>query len=790
MLIKILKVIILIFIFFGGFAQSSKKDHAKMTQTIRGKVIDNINEKPIVDAFVLLQNTNKGVQTDTEGNFILDKTPTGRYQLKVSSIGYESQTISEILLESGKELVLEIRLQETTNQLQEAVVKAPSANLSGAVTSIKNITTEQIFRFPGTYLDPARLATAYAGVANSNDQANGMVVRGNSPNGVQWRLEGVEIVNPNHLSNAGTFSDRITQNSGGVNILSAQLLGNMNFLTGAFPAEYGNALSGVMDMRLRKGNDKKQEFIAQAGLIGIDIAAEGPFKKKNDGSPAAGSPAASYLVNYRYSFTGLLGLMGVTFGGEDIRFQDLSFNLNFPTKKAGTFTVFGMVGSSSNTFAAMRDTTQWLVQKDGFDITYTNKMGAVGATHNINIGKNILWRTTLVASGLKNARDSYVLSKQTFQRFLTQADSSKKYRTSFASSLTYKINVKNSVKIGLNISHQYDELYSRSNDGKSVGHATGLLVQPYLNWQVSLFPKLTVNAGLHYLNYTFNKTSSVEPRASLSYQLSDNQSISFAYGLHSQLQLPQVYFAQINLNDSYLQNAYLDFTKSQHYVLSHQFSFKRGSYFKTELYYQKIFNVPVTSLNPTFSTLNLVESFITEPLQNLGKGENYGIELTYQQYLTNGFYALTNATLYNATYSGIDGIKRNSRYNGKYIFNLTIGKEWQKSENRMLGTSLRMVWLGGYYEQEINEAASLENRRLIYKNAGAFTVKQPDYFRPDFRIYLKKSKQKYSRTLALDVQNIASYKNVSYSYYDILQRKIVRQYQLGLIPILSYRWEF
>ena len=785
MFIRILKAIILTFIFFGGFAQTFKKEPVKTTQTIRGKIIDNINENPIIGASVLLINTKIGVQSDSEGNFILDKIPTGRYQLKISSINYETQTISELLLESGKEMILEIRLQETTNQLQEAIVKASSANLSGAVTSIKNITTEQIFRFPGTYLDPARLATAYAGVANSNDQANGMVVRGNSPNGVQWRLEGVEIVNPNHLSNAGTFSDRITQNSGGVNILSAQLLGNMNFLTGAFPAEYGNALSGVMDMRLRKGNDKKHEFIAQAGLIGIDVAAEGPFKKKKNGSPTG-----SYLVNYRYSFTGLLGLMGVTFGGEDIRFQDLSFNLNFPTKKAGTFTIFGMGGMSSNTFTAMRDTTQWLVQKDGFDINYTNKMGAIGATHSTNIGKKILWRTTLVASGLKNARDAYVLSKQTFQRFLTQADSSKKCRTSFASSLNYKINIKNSVKVGLNMSYQYDELYSRSNDGKSVGHATGLVVQPYLNWQVSPFSKMTINVGLHYLDYTFNKTKSPEPRASLSYQLSDNQSISFAYGLHSQLQLPQVYFAQINLNDNYLQNARLQFTKAQHYVLSHQFSFKRGSYFKTELYYQKIFNVPVTSLNPTFSTLNLVESFVTEPLQNLGKGDNYGIEFTFQQYLTNGFYALMNATLYNATYSGIDGIRRNSRYNGKYIFNLTLGKEWQNSKNRMLGTSLRLVWLGGYYEREINEPASIENRRLIYKNAEAFTMKQPDYFRPDFRIYLKKSKQKYSRTLALDIQNIASYKNVSYSYYDILQRKIVRQYQLGLIPILSYRWEF
>lgn len=771
-------ILFLTFFCLEAFAQTSQQS---TVQTIRGRVMDVANESPLAGVAVTLKNTNQGVQTDTGGYFRLEKVPVGRYQLQVSSIGYENQFVSELLLESGKEIVLEIHLRASANQLAEAVVKAQSSNLAGALTSIQTITTEQIFRFPGTYLDPARLATAYAGVANSNDQANGMVIRGNSPNGVQWRLEGVEVVNPNHLSNAGTFSDRITQNSGGVNILSAQLLGNMSFLTGAFPAEYGNALSGVMDMRLRKGNNQKHEFTAQAGLIGIDVAAEGPV----------GNKGASYLVNYRYSFTGLLGLMGVTFGGESITFQDLSFNVSLPTKKAGDFTFFGMGGLSSNVFEGLRDTTLWTVQKDGFDINYKNKMGAIGLTHNMHLGEKILWRTVLAASGMESSRDAYVLSKMTFQRYLTQIDTVAKNKISFTSSLSYKINIQNTLKIGVFVMHQYDKLYSLSTEKKSDGYAEGVIVQPYMNWQFSPIPKLTTNIGLHYLNYTFNRTKSFEPRFSINYQLTNNQSISFAYGLHSQLQPPQLYFAQANRNSgNFLPNALLQFTKAHHYVLSSQRSLKKGSYLKAELYYQKLFNIPITTLNPTFSAINLVEDFSTDPLQNLGKGENYGLELTYQQYLTNGFYALTNATLYNATYTGLDGIKRNSRYNGKYLVNLTVGKEWERTKNRMLGTSLRMVWLGGYYERAINEKASIENKRLIYSSSEAFTVKQPDYFRPDFRIYLKKSKQKYSRTLALDIQNVAGYQNTSYSYYDILQQKIVRQYQLGLIPILSYRWEF
>ncbi|RFS14644.1 TonB-dependent receptor [Emticicia sp. C21] len=762
---------------------------AQTTQTIRGRIIDTNNEKPLAGANVVLKNTIQGAQTDDNGYFRLEKVQVGRHQLEISSVGFETQTISEILVESGKEVVLEIRLQEATKQLGEAIVKAPSNNLTGSLTSIHSITTEQIFRYPGTYLDPARLASAYAGVANSNDQANGMVIRGNSPNSMQWRLEGVEIVNPNHLSNAGTFSDRITQNAGGVNILSAQLLGNMNFLTGAFPAEYGNALSGVMDMRLRKGNNQRHEFTAQAGLIGLDLAAEGPLSNtKRNGS---------YLVNYRYSFTGLLGLMGVTFGGEDITFQDLSFNVSLPTKKAGTFTVFGMAGLSSNYFAGKRDTTQWEVQKDGFDINYTNKMGALGATHSVNIGDKLLWRSTLVGSGLESVRKGYVLSKSTFQRYLTQTDSVSKGRISLTSSLSYKINAKNLLKIGAFITHQSDAIYSVTNDKSAKGEGKGLVLQPYINWQFTPVPKLTANVGLHYLNYTVSKSQSVEPRMSLGYQLTNNQSLSFAYGLHSQLQLPQVYFAYSNLLQN-TPNVLLDFTKAHHYVLSHQYYFKRGSYLKTELYYQKIFNVPVITasplvtqrVDPGFSTLNLVEDFIDEPLQNKGTGQNYGIEITYQQYLTNGFYALINGTYYNSTYVGGDGVKRNTRYNGKHILNLTTGKEWEYSKNRIIGTSIRIIWLGGFYETPIDEKASQLAGQAVYKVTEAFSVKQPDYFRPDIRIYLKKSKQRYSRTLALDIQNIASYKNTAFSYYDILQKKVVKQYQLGLVPILSYRWEF
>ncbi|MDP5120963.1 MAG: TonB-dependent receptor, partial [Spirosomaceae bacterium] len=339
----------------------SLNSFSQINQSIRGKVTNAQTGATIPKATIKLEPTDFQTIADLNGSFTLQNIPPGRYLLTVSSVGFTTKQITELLVQSGKELILDITLSPSESELAEAVVTAASPNLSGALTSLNTITTEQVMRYPATFMDPARLAQSFAGVAVNNDQANGISVRGNNPNTLQWRLEGVQIVNPNHTSNAGTFGDLPTAAGGGVNILSAQLLGNMNFLTGAFPAEYGNVLGGVMDMRLRKGNDTEREYTAQVGLIGIDLAAEGPFSKNSK---------ASYLVNYRYSFTGLLGLGGIDFGGEAIAFQDLSFNFSIPTKKLGDFTIFGMGGNSSNIFTSSEDPTEWEEEKSQFNIDF------------------------------------------------------------------------------------------------------------------------------------------------------------------------------------------------------------------------------------------------------------------------------------------------------------------------------------------------------------------------------------------------------------------------------------
>jgi CarboxypepD_reg-like domain/TonB-dependent Receptor Plug Domain len=750
------------------------------TQTVRGRVTEN--NHAIEKATIQLLNTSFGTTTDTEGRFSLTKIPTGRYAIQISCVGYESVVLPEILIEAGKEKILEIELTPQIKQLDVAVVRAAAPP---AQSSLQTITTEQTLRYAATYFDPARLATSFAGVVASNDQANGLVVRGNSPASTQWRLEGVEIVNPNHLNNAGTFSDRPTQTGGGVNILSAQLLDRADFLTGAFPAQYGNALGSVMDVHLRKGNDQKHEFTVQAGVIGIDLAAEGPLSSTSK---------ASYLVNYRYSFTGLLAAMGAKLGDEDIRFQDLSFNLSLPTRSAGHFTIFGMGGVSSNVFAAQRDSSLWKFQKDGYDITFNSKMGAAGVTHRINLGPKLTWNSTLVASALENNRIGSVLSKRNFAVLFTETDQSAKSRYSVASHLSYKINANWKVQSGVYVTQQADQITSLYPQA-ALGTTNGYILQPYFSLEGRPSPRLSVQAGLHYLRYTFNKSKSVEPRASVRYQVDARQSVSVSYGLHSQLQLPQLYRGW--RNEEFI-NANLDLTKAHHVVLGYEYRWAGQSQIRVEGYYQSLFNVPISAPTsfgtsrwlPAFSALNLEDTFVEDQLGNNGTGQNYGIEVTYQKFLAKNYYILATGSLYNSLYVGQDGVQRNTRFAGNHTFSVTAGKELIRKANRNLGINLRVLWLGGFRDSPIDVATSKISNRTIYKLDQLFTIKMKDYFRPDLRIYWKKNKNNFTRTWSVDIQNVSNSQNEAYSYYDVLQKQIVKRYQLGIIPLLSYRIEF
>ena len=343
----------------------------ELTQTIRGTIIDKESEFTLPGANVILISVDpvKGVSTDADGNFEINDVPVGRHTLKVTFLGYEELMLPNILVGSAKEVVLKAALSESFVKLEEVVIEAGQkngeANNDMATVSARSFSMEEASRYAASIDDPARMALAYAGVSSNDDILNEIVVRGNSPKGLLWRLNGVEIPSPNHFTDVGA-------SGGGISVFSNNMIDRSDFFTAAFPAEYGNALSGVFDINLRKGNQHKAEQAFQFGLLGTDISAEGPIKGENKGS---------YLINYRYSTLSMLSGLGILDFDENSVFQDLSFNFFIPSEKYGNFSLFGIGGLSLSEEFPKKDTTELDPLEDNFDARFVSDMGVVGLKH-------------------------------------------------------------------------------------------------------------------------------------------------------------------------------------------------------------------------------------------------------------------------------------------------------------------------------------------------------------------------------------------------------------------------
>lgn len=770
--------------------------------TIRGQVLDAISGAPIPDAQVLClmgkRDSLKAI-TNEEGIFRLEGITAGRHRVVAEAPGYASYAIPDLVVSSGKERVLDITLNPVIYDADEVPIQANTYRDIRQV-STRVFTVEETRRYAAAYFDPARVATSYPGVTAANDQANHLIVRGNSPNGVGWRLEGVEIVNPNHLTNAGTFSDRISQSGGGTIILSTQLLDNSTFSAGAFAPRYGNALSSVFDIHLREGNNEQYEYTVQAGLIGVDLAAEGPISKQQ---------GSSFLANYRYSTVGLLGALGIEFGNEEITYQDLSFNLHLPAGKAGTFTVFGMGGLSiTRYFGSNVDTLQ--SGRDRFDIDFYSNMGAAGATHRKLLGQNTLWQTTVAFSGIESGRRGELITDTLAGPLTVENDEVLNSRLSAVSRIQTKLGTRSNLEAGLYYTRFFNRTLSQIRaldpdeplrELASFEGNTDLL-QPFVDWQWQASPQVTLNAGLHAMYYLFNQQVSLEPRLRMNWQVNAQHRAALAYGLHSQLQPSSLYFLSVPIEgtDEYRQpNLDLGFTRAHHLVASYQWSPQTDWRVGLEAYGQYLFDVPIAPGDTLFSALNFFEANVSDQLEgdslvNQGEGLNYGLELTVERFLSEEYYFLLSGALYDSRYRSGGDIWLETRYNGRYQLAATGGyeHEWisKKGQNKSWGANLRVQYRGGFLAATVDLPASEASGRTVYDYAAGYNERLPDFFRVDFRVTFKRHRPNLTRTLGIDIQNLTNAQNVAFFAYDPVAGGVITRYQLGIIPLLSYRLEF
>ena len=774
---------VLFFAFFANIGWSQTG-----SQVLRGTIKDHISESPIPGAKIIVINSDPILRaiSDVDGIFKIPAVPIGRHDILITYSGYEDVIMKGVNLDAGKEKVLVVAMVEKIIEQQEVTVSAkkegPINEMS--VVSTQTFSVEETQKYAAAINDPARMATSFAGVVGTEGINNDISIRGNSPRGLIWRMEGVEIPNPNHFASAGT-------SGGGISIISSQLLGNSDFSTGAFASEYGNALSGIFDLSLRKGNNEKREYTFQAGVLGIDAAMEGPFKKGYNGS---------YLINYRYSTLGLLGYI-VPIGDEVTTFQDLSFNVFLPTKKVGNFGFFGFGGLSSSKYEAELDTTVWIEELDRqYEGTFRSNTGMVGVWHKGRVGQNGFIKTNLAYSTVANIDigdsldysfvqhrlydESYIQSRYTASTVYTQKLSSKiNFKTGIVfNQVGFKFSQKN-LESGI-VSSKIDEKGSTNT------------IQAYFQMTYRFTEKLTLNVGAHYLQLFLNNSNSLEPRAALSYKFTPRQSISLGYGMHSQIQPLGSYFARVvdDAGDISQPNKNLKLSKAHHAVLSYNWVVNENNRLKVELYYQHLYHVPIGAIaDSTFSLLNTSDGFITSDLSSDGRGKNYGLEVTFDRSLKKNFYYLIAVSLYESKYQAMNGKWYDTRYNTNYTMSITGGKEWvlkNKEKRRTIGVNVKSVLSGGmrYTAFDLDNLDGSGYPRM--DNENSFGSSMPVYYRLDVRLSWKRDYKKVTGTVAIDLQNALNLKNVGGQYFDSKTSEVKYWYNPGILPILSYRLTF
>jgi hypothetical protein len=758
-----LKLAILLIFSFTLFNEISAQE---LTQTIRGAVLDQDTRQGIIGASVVILGSDplQGTTTNVNGAFSVEGVGVGRVNLAVSYLGYQERVIPNILVTTAKEVVLEIQLVESVQQLKEVVVlyrqKKTETRDEMALASARAFTVEETSRYAGAINDPARMVSAFPGITGNAAGGNEIVVRGNSPKGVLWRLEGVEIPNPNHFSDEGSTG-------GPINALNSTMLANSDFFTGAFAPSYGNAYSGVFDIYLRNGNNQKREYTFQANTVGLDFTLEGPFKKGYEGS---------YLLNYRYSSLDLLDNLGLVDYGGVPKYQDLSFKVNLPTNTAGRFSLFGLAGNSS-ILSELEDEDIAGLIVERTDVKAN--MGVIGLNHTLLLGDRTYLKSYVALS--KNGSQLEGERRAGDDTFYESLDSKlDKYATRFSMNLHHKMNARNKLQTGFIFTrYQYDFNHqSFDYDAQaletllSAKDHTGLW-QGYGSWKHRINDQVQLVGGLHVQYFTFNDSYSIEPRLSFDWQVHPKHRLFAGFGIHSRLSAIPEYLAQDggeNGERTYF-NQDLELPKARHYVLGHDFQFNAHTHLKTELYYQDLYDVPVgAEPGSTFSILNDIGSFSTEPLINQGRGYNYGVEFTLERFLEKNFYYLLTASIYNSKYQAADEVWRDTRFNGNYATNLLVGKEYVlKSKNnkeKTLGFNTRLLRYGGLRYTPIDLEASRVAGKEVRLDALPFSEKGDDVMRLDVSIVYRINRPKTTQTLKLEIQNASNHDALVDQYYN------------------------
>ena len=772
-----------------------------LKQGITGRVVDATTGQVIVGATVTLLNSNPilGDVTDTDGKYEVKQVPVGRHDVKISFVGYETYIQRGVLVTSSKPYLLDVALRISFTNLEEIVVTAPNDKQplnKMAKVSARSFSLEESQRFAGGLSDPSRVAYSFAGVTFGAPQDNGVVIRGNSPTNVLWRIEGVEVPGASHFGGGNLAG------AGLITIFSANVLGTSDFFTGAFPAEYGNATAGVFDINFRRGSTEKAKYTLQLGVLGADIAAEGPLGNKNE---------ASYLANYRHGFIGYYGRLA---GGVEPDYQDLSFKATFPAKKGGILSFWG-IGGRSAIFTPYgeyeveedeieRRETEGDFQQDDIDFD----MAAVGINHKVPLGKKSFINSSIAftTNGYRSLTDWFTPDADTLNSGsltpytdIENRESKYTFTTNFIRQFSRRINNTTGVII------DFIDYSSRAKQAdrplepleefvNTVGNTYNF--QAYTQSDVQLTPKLSLQAGMNVTHFGINAETTLEPRAGLSWQVVSKLTLGLGYGRHSRREEPKVYFFDyLDQNGAIRTNESLKRAKADHFVASLNWELTHSLRLTLEGYYQDLFDVPVVP-DSSYSFINYTQLWeLDAPLTNDGTGKNLGVDITLEQSFHKNYYYLFTTSLFDSKFTGGDGIERNTLFNRGYMGTLTTGREFiindrKKNRVNLLGINVNMTYMDGQRLTPVLVEESRARQEAVLDYDRLYSVQSEPELWLNCGVTYRINKRNSTVTWGLDFQNATLLEQWQGYEYNFVTDQVDEDRVLFLLPNLYYKLEF
>lgn len=723
---------------------------------VYGSVTNSLNNEPIPFANIVIDGTTIGATTDFDGNFEMEGIAPGLYNFKCSYIGFNTSIKTEIQLTPNKNLRLNFAMTENAQIIEEVQVTANTFNKTEeSPTSLRTINASEIYRSPGGNRDISKVIANLPGVSSTPSFRNDIVIRGGAPNENRFFLDGVEIPNINHFATQGS-------SGGPVGIINVNFIREVDFYSGAFPANRGNALSSVMELKQIEGSDEEFSGSFMLGSSDAGLTINTPLSEKS-----------TMLISARRSYLQFL------FQALQLPFlptyNDIQFKLTHKPDKKNQFNIIGLAAIDEFTLNPEAnngiDDPQRLAQNE-----YTLNNLPVNEQWNYTLGGT--WKrffdnsnlfVVLSRSHLNNTAVKYAdyadLTSQKLIDYESQEIENK-------SRVEYNFR-ENNIKFNVGISVEDATYLNSTNRVLTSGDSIyNKLVETDLHFikygafaQLSktyLVDRLVTSIGFRMDGNSFTEnttTPNFSPRLSLSYNLSGKSSLNANLGRY--YQLPAYTILGFGLNNNFL-NQDAEYISCDHAVLGLEYNPSNYSKITLETFYKQYDNYPF-SLIDSISLANLGGDFGVignEDISSISQGRSYGVEFLAQQKLSSSVYGIMSVTYYRSEFEDKDEELIPSAWDNRFIFNMTAGKKFKRDIE--LGLKFRYTGGAPYTPIDLATSSNMDiwniNQRGVLNYDALNSQRLKNVHGVDLRLDKKWYFKKWSLNAYLDIENLYNFK--------------------------------